>query len=167
MQVKRDNETLGDKILNIFAVNNKKKMKPLFEFKKTKQTQFNKYFVSRVEQDNLQMLKRLVDLPSNYDKKTWYKDFEKSQEYKKNICVFPSIKFLKDYESDRERSLHTSQQKKTIELKNKNLSAFNFSNSTAFFNSTKKRSTTSYSKFKDTERLYGSKYFQQTEDNST
>jgi len=175
IEVKRDNEILGDKIINIFTIKNHKNMKPLFEIKKNKQTTTNKYFTNRVEQDNQQMLKRLIDLPSNYDKKLWYKDFEKSQEYKKNICEFPSIKFLKDYNSNsnnninkefsNERKLHTSQLKQNKNNEFNNNYNNNFIN--GFFNTTnKKRSSTSYSKFKNTEKLYASKYFQNTEDTS-
>jgi hypothetical protein len=39
------------------------------------------------------MLKRLNDRASFYDVKGWKKDFDKTQDYKKNICVFPSISF--------------------------------------------------------------------------
>lgn len=175
IEVKRDNEILGDKIINIFSLSNKKKMKPLFEFKKakTKNSQSNKYFVNRVEQDNQQMLKRLIDLPSNYDKKIWYKDYEKSQGYKKNICIFPSINFLNE---ENERNLHSSQNKRSnLDSKNnnnninnlnaQNINNYNFSKTNGFY-SNKKRSSTSYSKFKNTEKLYGSKYFQNTEDSS-
>ena len=136
-------------------------MKPLFEFKKTKPSNFNKPFVNRVEQDNQVMLKRLNDQPSIYNKKNWYKDYEKSQEYKKNICVFPSIKFFKDFEN--ERNLHSSQQRK---IEGDKISGFGFSKTNGFFNSNKKRSSTSYAKFKDTEKLYGSRYFQNTEESS-
>jgi hypothetical protein len=182
IEVKRNNEILGDKIINIFAIKNNKKFKPLYDLKKNKQTSINKYFTSRVEQDNQQMLKRLVDLPSNYNKKLWYKDFEKAQEYKKNICVFPSIKFYKDKdkENEYERNLHSSQQKNinTININNdpnNNINNhgsniyMNNTNAIGFFNSNdKKRSNTSYSKFKNTEKLYNSKYFQNlhTEDSS-
>lgn len=183
IEVKRNNEILGDKIINIFAIKNMKKFKPIVDIKK-KQTTTNKYFTNRVEQDNQQMLKRLVDLPSNYNKKLWYKDFERSQEYKKNICVFPSIKFFKNNEKENEldRNLHSSQQK----IKNSNTnndtndaniinnnqpSNFNMikSNAIGFINSNdKKRSNTSHSKFKNTEKLYSSKYFNNlhTEDSS-
>jgi hypothetical protein len=187
IEVKRNNEILGDKIINIFAIKNKKKFKPLFDIKKKKQTSINKYFTSRVEQDNQQMLKRLVDLPSNYNKKLWNKDFEKSQEYKKNICVFPSIKFFKNNEKENEfeRNLHSSHHKNinmntninsndpnnNINNINNQASYFYMNNSNAigFLNSNeKKRSNTSYAKFKNTEKLYNSKYFQNlhTEDSS-
>lgn len=98
------------------------------------------------------MLKRLSDKLSCYDKKIWIKDFEKSQGYKKNICVFPSIKFYKDKEYDR---MLLSASPKCFDKNNP-------------FNTPKSRSKTSYQKYKAGnyafEKLYGSKYFQNTED---
>ncbi len=144
---------MGDKIINIFAVSNKKKQKPLFEFKKGSQSHSKKWFITKVEQDNQMMLKRLNDQPSCYDKKTWFKDFERNQGYKKNICIFPSIKFFKN--TDYERNLHSSSAR----------SSDNFYNN----NNQKIRSKTSYQKFKNTntfDKLYGSKYFHNTEDSS-
>lgn len=148
-EVKRNNGILGDKIINIFAVSNKKKYKPLFAFKKNSHSQCKSSAFVKIEQQNQQMLKRLNDLPSCYDKHTWYKDYEKNQEYKKNICVFPSIKFFKDPEQ--ERLMQTSASR-FLDLQNQNI-----------------RSKTSYQKFKNTnslERLYGGRYFPNSDENS-
>ncbi len=108
------------------------------------------------------MLKRLTDQPSCYDKKNWIKDFEKSQNYKKNICVFPSIKFYKEREHERNMNLPL---------------AFASASSTKFFDQNnpfytpKSRSKTSYQKSKAGncayEKLYGSKYFQNTTEDSS
>ncbi len=99
------------------------------------------------------MLKRLNDKPSCYDKKIWFKDFEKSQAYKKNICIFPSIKFHK--ETDYEKM--PSSPSKVLESS----TPYSFNNM---------RSKTSYQKYKPKnnpfEKLYGSKYFQNPDDTS-
>jgi len=100
------------------------------------------------------MLKRLYDQPSCYDKKVWFKDFEKSQNYKKNICVFPSIKFFKEPENEK--------------IINSSASKFYDKNNPG--GTPKIRSKTSHQKFKlgsnTFEKLYGSKYFQNNEDSS-
>ena len=103
------------------------------------------------------MLKRLIDKPSCYDKNEWIKDFEKSQNYKKNICIFPSIQFYKEAEHDK---LTACSPPKNIEENNpydpKQLQS---------------RSKTSHQKFKNIynpfEKLYGSRYFQNTEDSNS
>lgn len=47
----------------------------------------------KITQENQHMLKRLNDKQSSFNNNKLLQDYEKSQEYKKNICVFPSIKF--------------------------------------------------------------------------
>jgi len=156
-EIKRNNEILGDKIINIFAVSNKKKNKPRFDLKQTSNSNSRKWFVQKVEHDNQFMLKRLVDKPSCYDKNEWKRDFEKSQNYKKNICVFPSIKFLKETEYDK---IAATSSPKNLEANNpydpKQLQI---------------RNKTSHQKLKNMfnpfEKLYGSRYFQNTEDSSS
>lgn len=152
-EVIRNNEILGDKIINIFAVSNIKKQKPLFELKKQNLSTSRKLVIQKIEMDNQLMLKRLSDQPSCYNKKIWIKDFQKSQAYKKNICVFPSIKFFKDKKQER-MMLSAS-------------SKFFDDNP---FNTPKSRSKTSYQNYKTGanafDKLYGSKYFQNIEDSS-
>lgn len=112
-----------------------------------------------MEQDNQFMLKRLIDKPSCYDKNEWIRDFEKSQNYKRNICVFPSIKFYKETEQDK-IMMNASSSPKNLEANNpydpKQLQL---------------RSKTSHQKFKNMhnpfEKLYGSRYFQNTEDSNS
>ncbi len=106
------------------------------------------------------MLKRLSGQPSCYDKKNWIKDFNKSQEYKKNICVFPSIKFYKENEQDR-----------MLLFASATASSKFFDSKNNAFNTPKSRSKTSYQKYKAGnnkafDKLYGSKYFQNIEDSS-
>lgn len=155
--MKRNNEILGDKIINIFAVSNKKKQKPSFDFNKQNLSTSRKLVIQKIEMDNQLMLKRLTDKPSCYDKKSWLKDFVKSQNYKKNICIFPSIKFYKDKEHE----------KMMLSASSKFFDKNNMNNT---FNTPKSRSKTSYQKYKGFnqtfEKLYGSKYFQHADDQS-
>jgi hypothetical protein len=58
-------------------------------------SQAKKYDYFKISQENQYLLKRLNDRNSFYDIKMWEKDYDKSQKYKKNICVFPSIDFRK------------------------------------------------------------------------
>lgn len=103
------------------------------------------------------MLKRLIDKPSYYNKNEWIKDFEKSQNYKKNICIFPSIKFYKETEHDK---ITAAQSPKNLE-----------SNNPYDLNQLQMRSKTSHQKFKNMfnpfEKLYGNKYFQNTEESNS
>ena len=69
------------------------KKKPIIVNKKNLFSQTRKWDICKITQENQHLLKRLNDRQSFYDTNKWEKDYEKSQEYKKNICVFPSIKF--------------------------------------------------------------------------
>lgn len=104
----------------------------------------------KIAQDNQVMLKRLIDQPSCYDKRSWIKDFDKSQGYKKNICVFPSIKFFKEQEK---------------------LNQFSNSKFCENGGNSEFRSRTSYQKHKNNnynennfDKLYNSKYFQNSDE---
>ena len=98
-----------------------------------------------------------MDKPSCYDKSEWIKDFEKSQIYKKNICIFPSIKFFKETEHGKHITTTTPS---SLEA-----------NSPYYPKQLQLRSKTSHQKFKNTfnpfEKLYGSKYFQYAEDSNS
>ena len=130
--------------------------KPFLECKKQNLSTSRKLTIQKIELDNQLMLKRLSDQLSCYDKKSWIKDFERSQVYKKNICVFPSIKFYKGKEYDR-MMLSASSSSKFFDKNNP-------------FNTPKSRSKTSYQNYKSGnnsfDKLYGSKYFQNSEDSS-
>ena len=47
--------------------------------------------IKALAQENLIILKRLLDKTPNIDNQKLKKDFEKHQEYKNNICKFPTI----------------------------------------------------------------------------
>ena len=50
--------------------------------------------IKTLAQENLFMLKRLLERTSNINNRKLKQDFEKNQEYKHNICFYPSINFL-------------------------------------------------------------------------
>ena len=72
-----------------------KRRTPIFEFKKNFMTSNKKYEIIRVAQENQHMLKRIQERGSFYNVSKWEKDYEKSQYYKRNHCIFPSIDFYK------------------------------------------------------------------------
>ena len=71
------------------------KLKPKFVLKKDIYSQAKKYDYFKISQENQYLMKRLNDRNSFYDTKTWERDYDKSQNYKKNICAFPPIDFKK------------------------------------------------------------------------
>ena len=54
-----------------------------------------KYEIIRVAQENQHMLKRIHERGSFYNVSKWEKDYERSQYYKRNHCIYPSIDFYK------------------------------------------------------------------------
>jgi hypothetical protein len=58
-------------------------------------TQSKKWEIFKITQENQALIKRLNDRQSFYNTKTWEKDYDKKQKIKKNICMFPSVDFLK------------------------------------------------------------------------
>ena len=72
-----------------------KRRTPIFAFKKNLMTSNKKYEIIRVAQENQHMLKRIQERGSFYNVSKWEKDYEKSQYYKRNHCIFPSIDFYK------------------------------------------------------------------------
>ena len=50
--------------------------------------------VKNLAQENLFMLKRLLEKTSSINNFKLMKDYEKNQEYKNNICFYPSINFF-------------------------------------------------------------------------
>ena len=76
-----------------------KKLKPIFEFKKrtkdgslTSLTREKKLEIKAVNEYYKSKLSRQ---PSFYNLRQWNKEFEQSQQFKKNICEFPCIDFHK------------------------------------------------------------------------
>ena len=75
------------------AINN---LKPLFEFKdKTKDGGLTREQKLEIKAGNKYFKGKLSRQSSYYSLDQWKKDFEKSQNFKKNICEFPCIDFHK------------------------------------------------------------------------
>ena len=70
-------------------------MKPIFQYTKQAMAGNKKHEIIRVAQENLYMLKRLNERTSFYNVDKWNKDYEASQYYKKNHCLYSPIDFNK------------------------------------------------------------------------
>lgn len=86
-------------------------------------SQSRKWELFKTAQDNQIFLKRLNEKQSFYNTKKWEKDYEKSQNYKKNICVYPSLTFdtIKDDNYSKERKFYITQKIKLSESTSKNM----------------------------------------------
>lgn len=56
--------------------------------------------IIRMTQENQLLLKRLQERGSYYNVAEWVKEYERSQYYKRNHCIFPSIDFYKAPRND-------------------------------------------------------------------
>ena len=90
---------LYKKLLDIDK-NSKKKiyqnLAPILNIKKKSQNVHVQNEIKALAQENLFMLKRLLEKTSNINNKKLKEDFEKNQEYKNHICNYPSINFYKN-----------------------------------------------------------------------
>ena len=68
-----------------------KVMTPVYKLKKKNKQIYIKNGIKTLAQENLFILKRILEKKGNIDNQKLKKDFQKSQEYKNNICNFPSI----------------------------------------------------------------------------
>ena len=68
-----------------------KAMTPVYKLKKKNKQIYVQNGIKTLAQENLFILKRLLEKKGNIDNQKLKKDFQKSQEYKNNICNFPSI----------------------------------------------------------------------------
>ena len=95
-EIKRNNMILYKKLLDIDK-NRKNKISqnlaPAFNFKKKNKEILVQNQIRTLAQENLFMLKRLLERTSNINNKQLKEDFEKNQEYKQHICIYPSINF--------------------------------------------------------------------------
>ena len=66
-----------------------KALTPVYKIKRNNKNVQNE--IKALAQENLIILKRLLDKTPNIDNQKLKKDFEKHQEYKNNICKFPTI----------------------------------------------------------------------------
>ena len=89
---------LYNKLYNIDKYGHKKhlkKLKPIFQYRQNTMGGNKKHEIIRVAQENLYMLKRLNERTSFYNVEKWNKDYEISQYYKRNHCLFAPIDFNK------------------------------------------------------------------------
>lgn len=144
---------LYNKLYNIDKLGHKKhlkKLKPIFQYKQNTMGGYKKHEIIRVAQENLFMLKRLNERTSFYNVEKWNKDYEASQYYKKNHCLYSPIDFNKTqrYGSyNRNWGLGAIQEQKYYTTRKKFFSKTHYSNtgigdnpeSRRISNSTKKR----------------------------
>ena len=89
---------LYNKLYNIDKYGHKKhlkKLKPIFQYRQNTMGGNKKHEIIRVAQENLYMLKRLNERTSFYNVEKWNKDYEISQYYKRNHCLYAPIDFNK------------------------------------------------------------------------
>ena len=97
-EINRDNKILYNKLFNIDKYGHKKikkQLKPLYQPGKNLLSGYKKNEIMRVAQENLYMLKRLNEKTSFYNVDKLNKDYEMSQYYKKNHCLYSPIDFIK------------------------------------------------------------------------
>jgi len=97
--MKRNNMILYKKLQEIDKNKKKKNLKNLattYNFRKKNKNKetYVQNGIKALAQENLFMLKRLLERTSNINNRKLKQDFEKNQEYKHNICFYPSINFL-------------------------------------------------------------------------
>jgi hypothetical protein len=124
-ELNKNNQILVEKIMNIFNnnQNKKKKLNSTNRVKNKTLPQNRKWDLFKITQENQHLLKRLNERRSLYNARSWEKDYEQSQNYKKNICMFPSINFYNPRENDRYIANNLSSTKTSLynKLKNANL----------------------------------------------
>ena len=98
-EIKRNNMILYKKLLDIDKNRRKKISQNLASILNTKKKNKEIHVQNEIKtlaQENLFMLKRLLEKTSNINNRKLKEDFEKNQEYKNNICNYPSINFYKN-----------------------------------------------------------------------
>ena len=93
-----------------------KAMTPVYKLKKKNKQIYVQNGIKTLAQENLFMLKRLLEKKGNIDNQKLKRDFQKSQEYKNNICNFPSINSnrIKKVNEKPNQNLHYSTNNKTL-----------------------------------------------------
>lgn len=97
--MKRNNMILYKKLQEIDKNKKRKNFKNMattYNFRKKNKNKetYVQNGIKALAQENLFMLKRLLERTSNINNRKLKQDFEKNQEYKHNICFYPSINFL-------------------------------------------------------------------------
>jgi len=97
-EIIHNNNILLHKLENIYNSNIREKImkkSSSFEIKKNYISAKKKFEIIKVAQENQHMLKRLKEKCSIYNVAKWEQDYIKSQYYKKNKCLFPSLNYTK------------------------------------------------------------------------
>ena len=90
-----------NKIFDIHKASNEeaiKKLKPIFEYKNKEKKDI--LLQKRIKQYNKYYFQKILQKRSCYNNNQWKKDFAKSQFFKKNICLFPTIAETKQKNAD-------------------------------------------------------------------
>ena len=66
---------------------------PSFQFKKNQRETYIKNGIKALAQENLFMLKKLINQESEYKRDKFEQQYQESRRYKNNICHYPSINF--------------------------------------------------------------------------
>ena len=97
-EILHNNNILLQKLENIYNTNLREKImkkSSSFEIKRNYISAKKKFEIIKVAQENQHMLKRLKEKCSIYSVAKWEQDYLKSQYYKKNKCLFPSLNYTK------------------------------------------------------------------------
>ena len=88
-------------------------LRPLFEdnSKRISYRVFSKEQRYQIEKANKYFFHKLEKTTSCLNSQKWEKDFQKSRQYKKNICEFPNLNFLKTIQIKLEREKSFSEKK--------------------------------------------------------
>lgn len=70
-----------------------KSLKPVFKFKKRNREEYVKNEIKSLAQENLFILKKILNKNSEYSAKKYEEQYKQSQKYKKMLCHYNSIDF--------------------------------------------------------------------------
>jgi hypothetical protein len=70
-----------------------KSLKPIFKFKKRNREEYVKNEIKSLAQENLFILKKILNKNSEYSAKKYEEQYKQSQKYKKMLCHYNSIDF--------------------------------------------------------------------------
>ena len=94
--IERSNMILYQKLYDIDKNSHKaisKSLKPAFKFKKRNREEFVKNEIKSLAQENLFILKKILNKNSEYSAKKYEEQYKQSQKYKKLLCHYNCIDF--------------------------------------------------------------------------
>ena len=106
-------------------------LRPLFDdnSKKISYRDFTKEQKYEIQKANNYFFHRLEKTTSYLNSQKWEKDFQRSRQFKKNLCMYPNLNFLKtmQFELEREKSFHEKKYlNTTINFYNNKFNKINF-----------------------------------------